>query len=72
MIPLLLIALYLTSAVLAYGMSFAYWQRHFPTIAKTKQKQDRTISLFFALFGPIALFVVYFLREKKTGLQFRS
>ena len=46
---------YLVCYILSYGLTFAYFQREFPVIAKDKVKADVFFSLIFSTLGPISL-----------------
>ena len=46
---------YIASGVLAHGLNVAYFQRRWPTIAKTYLRADFRDGVFVGLFGPIGL-----------------
>lgn len=53
------IGFWVVCGVLAYGLTFAHFQRKFPNIAKEKYGSDMTFSLFVGGAGPIGLLALY-------------
>ncbi len=47
--------LWLLSFVLHYGISFAYWQKEFPFLAKEQYYSDMRFSIVMGIFGPLSL-----------------
>lgn len=69
MIAVILIAatLYAICGFLAYGFTFAYFQREYPEISDRYKSEDRRHALTTALFGPIGLLVVIIRKEYRHG-----
>jgi len=61
------IIVWLCFSVLAFGVSFAYWQRKYPYSAKSKFIDDLKFSLYLSLGGPIS-FIVIVLFTSDNGL----
>lgn len=56
-----IIVLWLLCSILAYGGSFAYYQRNYPTLAKQSYRQEMGICMIMSLIGgPISLLVTTF------------
>ena len=66
-------ALWLGCAILAHGLTLAYFQRKWPTFAAHHYRNDFIWSVRLALLGgPVALIVSYLSSERgKYGLKFR-
>lgn len=63
---------YLMCSVAAYGITFAYMQGNWPTLAESQRTLDRTFSAFIALFGPIGFIVSFVLSDfAKHGMKWR-
>lgn len=58
-------------SVMAYGITFAYFQGEWPTRAEKDHRLDRCISIVVGAFGPIGL-VVAFINSHgaKYGVKF--
>ena len=68
---ILSIAVWTVLGLLAYGLSFAYWQREFPTLAKRDRAADKRKSLILALAGPVGLVVILiYSGDGKHGVKF--
>lgn len=72
MFYLIIAVAWVVSAVLAYGVSFAYDQKEFARVSKELERQDRKVALIFSLFGPIALITFLIEHGAKHGLMYRS
>ncbi len=58
-----IIAAYIISGVLAYGITLAYFQneKRYSELVKAEEYQkDLSFSVFIGLFGPIGLFIAIF------------
>ena len=67
----LLIAAWIVSGVLAYGIDFAYFQRQFPHIAKEDYLQDMAYAMLWGLGGALTMSIGFFLSGfAKHGLKF--
>lgn len=63
---------YVVSGILAYALHFAYNQREFTLIADEMYREDMGVSIAFAVFGPLALFIIFFMTGMgKHGLKFK-
>jgi len=49
------IALWVICGVLSYGITFAFYQKQFPTIAKEHYDAHKSFATKMAMFGPINL-----------------
>ena len=67
----LLGVLYIACCILSYGLNFAYWQRHYPSLAVDMYKDDVQDSIMQSLAGPISLAVALLLHGTKHGLKWR-
>lgn len=47
--------IWVTCAVLTFGLSFAYFQRHYPSIAEKEYYLDMRHCMLFAVFGLFGL-----------------
>lgn len=68
---LLVFPVWVVCGVLAYGWTFAYMQREYPTIAVEHRADDRGFALFMAVLGPIGLAVTLTVCGIKHGLKWR-
>lgn len=69
---MIFIILWVISGILAYGISFAHWQRSFPLIAKESYIEDVILSISFGLFGIFSLMVLIILTNfVKHGIKFK-
>ena len=66
-----LIGFHIMCSVLAFGLTFAYFQRRWPTIAEEQYTKDRAFAFFLSLYGPIALIVVLYRGRLKYGIKFK-
>jgi len=57
--------------VLAYGLSFAYFQRNWPSIAEQEYYSDMLFSIFIGVLGPIGLLSVILNDEDTCGFKFK-
>jgi hypothetical protein len=72
MIWTLIILGYVALGVYVYGITFAYFQREYPTIAGLDYSSDRRRGICFGLVAPISVFVVYRMSHNaKHGLKFK-
>ncbi len=61
-VALSVVVLWVACGIGAAGLSFAYFQGKYPTIAATNRRADLGNALMMGLvFGPIALFAEFFL-----------
>ncbi len=71
-IALLYFPVHIVSCALAFGISFAYWQRHFPDLAKEDYQEDKQNSFRFSVFGPFSLIMTFiFSGFAHHGLKFK-
>jgi hypothetical protein len=56
-IIIIIICGYYLCSWLAYGLTFAYFQRKWPNIAFICRKSDHRFAMHIAIFGPIGLIV---------------
>ena len=69
---LLGIGIWVVCSVLSYGLSFAYFQRKYPALAKRDYKKDMLTCAFWSLFGPMSIVAMIInIRSFKYGLKFR-
>ncbi len=57
---LVIFGVWFVCGFLAYGITYAYFQRKYSLIASMSRDSDKRHALFVACFGPIGLFVSYF------------
>lgn len=57
------ISWWLVCGFLAYGLTFAYFQRKYPVLAAHDVADDRDFALKFACMGPFALLLAFGLSE---------
>lgn len=57
MIMVAFILVWIVCGIASYGITFAYHQAEFSSIAEEHYREDVAHSALFALFGPIALLV---------------
>ena len=48
---------WIACGMLAYGMTFAHFQRGYPSIAAKNRRQDVAYATFLGLLGPVGLFI---------------
>ena len=63
---------WVVSGWLAYGLTFAYFQREWPGLAPENVGGDRRNALNAALLGPLGLAVVLFSKMACHGFKWRS
>lgn len=68
---LIIIAIWIVCGVLAYGFDFAYWQRHYPSLADRDRKADRFNALMTGCLGPIGLIAIFLQGGHKHGMKFK-
>lgn len=62
---------WIVCGVLTYGITFAYFQKKYPIIARESYREDMGIAVFYGLLGPIGLFVILVSSGfAKYGLKF--
>jgi len=59
-----LIVFYCVCCFLSYGLTFAYFQRKYPVIAKSGYRTDVVTCTGLSLFGPISLLITFFMYER--------
>ena len=67
---LILIALWIVSGVLAYGMTFYYFQERFKLIAAERRESDIYFALLVGASGPSGFVVAMLLFSGFRGLRF--
>lgn len=73
MITWLFIISWVACGVLSYGITLAYLQRNWPTLADQMYNEDVAFSCMMAALGPTSLLICYFKGDRaKHGLQFRK
>lgn len=68
---LLLIGIYILCCVIAYGITFAYYQRRYPLIAKDWYYLDMRFAIFVSLTGPFQLVSQLLIHGIKYGVKFK-
>lgn len=64
------IIFWIACGVLAYGITYGYFQREFPTIAYESQKDDSAMALVFGALGPFGVLLSFVLSGfAKHGLK---
>lgn len=68
--------LYVIQAILIYGMSFAHFQRRWPSLANKDRRGDINISIILALVGAIlpvigVLLILVLADRCRYGLKYR-
>lgn len=67
-----LVIAYVVCGLLAYGITFAYWQGEFPGQAAGQYREDMGIAMVFGMAGPGGLFISFFASGlAQHGLKFR-
>jgi len=67
----ILLVLYFLAALLTFGISLAYWQRQWPTLAYDDRSDDVQASAVLAVLAPVSLPIVYVMSGRaKHGLLF--
>ncbi len=70
---LLAFLVYLILAVVIYGLTFAHFQREYPSIAESEVSDDREFALMMAVAAPFSFPVVFCSCAKsKHGLMYRA
>lgn len=65
------IALWVFSAIIVYGSTFAYFQHEYESIADEDYWIDVAFSIFCAMFGPIGLIGSAILGHFKHGFKWK-
>jgi hypothetical protein len=63
----IIVVLWYACGMLAYGITYAFFQREFPRIADENRQIDRRIALLMAVCGPLGLIMVSFSGAFKHG-----
>ena len=72
MLLLLGIGIWVVCSVLSYGLSFAYFQRKYPMLAKRDYRRDMLVCVVISLVGPMSLILTLInFRSFKYGMKFR-
>ena len=66
----LIAVIWMICGILAYGFTFAYFQREYPSIANGEYKNNLKFSLLIGLFGPFGLRSALRDEGYKHGLKF--
>jgi len=64
-------AAWIVCGILSYGITFAYFQREYPLIAKKCRTEDRIFAVFDAFFGPIGLITSWMIYRRFHGFKWR-
>ena len=68
----IIITIWVICGILAYGISFAHWQREYPTLAESSYREDMGFSILWIPLGPLGLIITYFLSGfAEHGLKFK-
>lgn len=72
-IMIIFVVIWFACGTLAYGLTFAYFQRKWPSIANfgNQRSVDRIFSLFMFFYGPFGLIVAIIQSGFKYGLKYR-
>ena len=66
------IVIWIISGILTYGISLAYMQREYPSIAEEMYLEDVVFAMFFSILGPMSLLISFILSNYgKYGLMYR-
>lgn len=68
----LALVVWIVCGVLAYGLTFAYFQDNWPALAWSHRVGDRVIASTFFLMGPGGLFVAFVGSRCRYGLRYRA
>lgn len=68
---LLLTLLYITGAIVCYGLEFAWWRSEYDVLSERLYNFFRKESLSSALVWPVSLVVLYFRSGFKDGIKFK-
>lgn len=68
---LLFIVGWITCGTLAYGYSFAHWQREYPILAERDYEIDKRKATWDFVIGPFGLFVIIFMNQTKHGFKWK-
>lgn len=66
-----IIAIWIVCGILAYGLTFAYFQREFPLSSDTGYCGDCGVALLMCLLGLIGLIIHLVLGNCKHGFKWR-
>ena len=66
---MILISVWAVCSVLAYGITFAFFQFEYPAIARKREKEDQDFAWKFAALGPVALAVCVILGLFRHGFK---
>lgn len=65
------VGLWILCGVLEYGVSLAYYQKQWPSIADNNYQNDRRSAFWGAIFGPLALISSWVRGDFKHGVMYR-
>lgn len=68
---LCIVVFWVVCGILAYGLNFAYFQKHYPTIAAESYEADKRDSIIISFAGPIGLIVVFCFDCGKYGFKWK-
>lgn len=66
---ILFFSLYGLTSILSYGYTFAFLQKEFYQIAEMSVKEDKYMSLFLSLCGPVSLFTLWYGTITNQGIS---
>ena len=69
-VQLLLVGIWIICGIIHYGISLAFYQREWPSIAEETYNRDVSMVFFMSLFGPIALLAALLNKEVGHGIKF--
>lgn len=67
-----IITSYGATGTMAYAITFAYFQREYPSLAERDYRKDKARGVAFAILGPVGLIVSYYASDfAEHGLKWR-
>ncbi len=70
-LALAVLLVWLICGILAYGLTFAYFQRQYPTLAETEYESDFRFALSAGMAGPIGLGVCLLSGDWRHGFKWK-
>lgn len=71
LILLIAVVTWTVCGVLTYGLTLAYFQQKWPSLAPDGYREDARFARCMAVTGPIGLATALYLGDRRYGLQFR-